>query len=589
MNSLGKRFWSYPWARRCRVFFFILLMTGMSLPALAASPITGVTVTPSTASLNSGQAIFVRATVQGSGDFDHRVTWSLSPLNAGTLSPTGLFISDPAFSGSASVKATSRENPACSGTAAITVAAGNGVVHVDHNNPGPEDGTALHPFQNIQTAIDQAADGYTIKVAQGTYTQNLVLYGEYAVLLLGGFKGGTSADYTEGRGGDFVTRSTDHVTQVSTIQSPTRDTPVVSLGNWAPDKPLVYGVDGFTLTGGSYGIRVDGRGTIDFFISQNLITDNGVLVAGSDPHGGGISVDGVNLVALNNLITKNQSGFGGGFYIVSGDNTFLFQGNLVQDNSCGGDLGGGGCLEGQGLFTWNVIRNNQANLLLSYGYAGGLSVGGGPLELSHNVYANNQSKDYGAGILLYYSAINTILRHELVYGNSNTSDYGGAGIFLQDTASATLDHCTISGNTSPGIEGNGLMVYGAAQVSNSIIWGNSGNQVMNYSNALSMTYSDSQPFPGTGNLSVDPRFADPATGDYHLKSMGGRWNPGTSGWVWDKVHSPCIDAGNPVAAFDQEPFLNRARANMGVYGNTPEASRSKPTLDAMWRMLLLVD
>ena len=44
------------------------------------------------------------------------------------------------------------------------------------------------------------------------------------VLLLGGFKGGSAADYAAGQPGDFVTRSTDHVTQVTTIQSPDRNT-----------------------------------------------------------------------------------------------------------------------------------------------------------------------------------------------------------------------------------------------------------------------------------------------------------------------------------------------------------------------------
>ena len=45
------------------------------------------------------------------------------------------------------------------------------------------------------------------------------------------------------------------------------------------------------------------------------------------------------------------------------------------------------------------------------------------------------------------------------------------------------------------------MVYGAvAQVSNSIIWDNSGDQIFNYGNTLSMTYSDSQVWPGTGNF-----------------------------------------------------------------------------------------
>ena len=46
------------------------------------------------------------------------------------------------------------------------------------------------------------------------------------------------------------------------------------------------------------------------------------------------------------------------------------------------------------MFTWNVVRGNRANLLLNYGYGGGLGVhGGGPLELSHNIYANNEAND----------------------------------------------------------------------------------------------------------------------------------------------------------------------------------------------------
>ena len=97
-----------------------------------------------------------------------------------------------------------------------------------------------------------------------------------------------------------------------------------------------------------------------------------------------------------------------------------------------------------------------------------------------------------------------------------------------------------------------------------------------------MTYSDSQPYAGIGNLSVDPLFANPATDDYHLKSVRGRWDPALAQWVTDKVHSPCIDKGNPAAAFDQEPVPNRSRTNMGVYGNTPEASKSQAALEGMF-------
>ena len=42
-------------------------------------------------------------------------------------------------------------------------------------------------------------------------------------------------------------------------------------------------------------------------------------------------------------------------------------------------------------------------------------------------------------------------------------------------------------------------------------------------------------------------------------------------------------------AFGRNPCPNGSRANMGVYGNTPEASRSKAFLDGMMQMLLLTD
>ena len=87
----------------------------------------------------------------------------------------------------------------------------------------------------------------------------------------------------------------------------------------------------------------------------------------------------------------------------------------MENNRCGGDFGGGGYLEGQGLFTWNLVQNNQANLLSTYGYGGGLDMGGGPVELSRNSYSLNECENGGGGILLG-SGITTVLRHELVYG-----------------------------------------------------------------------------------------------------------------------------------------------------------------------------
>ena len=83
---------------------------------------------------------------------------------------------------------------------------------------------------------------------------------------------------------------------------------------------------------------------------------------------------------------------------------------------------------------------------------------------------------------------------------------------------------------------------------------------------------------GPGNIYVDPLLADPANGDYHLKSQHGRWDPATQSWSLDDVTSPCIDAGDPASEYSNEPQPNFARINMGAYGNTPEASKSGWTI-----------
>ena len=75
-------------------------------------------------------------------------------------------------------------------------------------------------------------------------------------------------------------------------------------------------------------------------------------------------------------------------------------------------------------------------------------------------------------------------------------------------------------------------------------------------------------------MSTDPLFADPESGDFHLKSEAGRWDPEASRWVKDNVTSPCIDAGDPDADLEHESEPNGRRVNVGAYGNTAEASKS---------------
>lgn len=78
------------------------------------------------------------------------------------------------------------------------------------------------------------------------------------------------------------------------------------------------------------------------------------------------------------------------------------------------------------------------------------------------------------------------------------------------------------------------------------------------------------------SLSVDPLFADPENGDFHLKTetSQGRYQPGV-GWVLDAVTSVLIDSGDPQSSWTNEPSYNGRRVNIGLFGNTEEASKGR--------------
>ena len=144
------------------------------------------------------------------------------------------------------------------------------------------------------------------------------------------------------------------------------------------------------------------------------------------------------------------------------------------------------------------------------------------------------------------------------------------GIFIVQSA-PTIANVTVVNNK------HGIEAYAGAEpnISNSILWHNSDGDLFGCQAQYSCTKQ-----AGEGNLNVDPLFADPSTGDYHLRSQRGRYWPEHDVWVLDKVTSPCIDSGDPTADYSEEPRPNGARINMGAYGGTAYASLNEaPLLD----------
>ncbi len=153
----------------------------------------------------------------------------------------------------------------------------------------------------------------------------------------------------------------------------------------------------------------------------------------------------------------------------------------------------------------------------------------------------------------------------------------GAGIELYQLParvpnSATLINCTVAGNLRQGVWG------GSTTISNSIVYFNGSNTDNVQIDVISaaIDYSDVQgTWPGSGNIDVDPLFADYVNGDYHLKSQTGRWDPVGRTWVQDEETSLCIDAGDPASDVGMEPSPNGSVINIGAYGGTAQASKSQ--------------
>lgn len=143
------------------------------------------------------------------------------------------------------------------------------------------------------------------------------------------------------------------------------------------------------------------------------------------------------------------------------------------------------------------------------------------------------------------------------------------GIFIAGS-SPTIANVTVVNNKY------GIEAYVGAEpaVSSSIFWHNRGDDLFGSQARYSCIQREGQG-QGEGNIDIDPLFAGPDAGDYHLRSARGRYWPEHDVWVLDKVTSPCIDAGDPGADYSNEPTPNGGRINMGAYGGTAYASLSE--------------
>jgi hypothetical protein len=196
--------------------------------------------------------------------------------------------------------------------------------------------------------------------------------------------------------------------------------------------------------------------------------------------------------------------------------------------------------------------------------------------ITNSAIVENSADFDGGGITTYYYAYCTVANNVIA---RNSAGIAGGGL-MNWFSCPSITNNTIVGNRPSAmyldVTTDQTYIPETCKIASNIIWANeiymSGDV---RAKEYSIQYNDIQgAWPGVGNVDVDPRFADPSEGDYHLKSTAGRWDPATRSWVKDDVSSPCIDAGDPSADVGDEPQPNGQRINMGAYGGTGQASKS---------------
>lgn len=194
-----------------------------------------------------------------------------------------------------------------------------------------------------------------------------------------------------------------------------------------------------------------------------------------------------------------------------------------------------------------VITAGQASV-----YGGGMYAKGCNPELTNVIFIGNWAGQFGGGLVASWSF--TVLAN-VVFSNNDAGNYGGG--MYNDYAEPSLLNVTFSGNSAT--NGGGIYnAYSSPTLKNVVMWGDTaagGPEIYDHMDSFpTVTYSDiALGYPGVGNLSVDPLFADAANGDVHLPSSSPAVDAGDSAgvpsWLTTdldghlRIFGPAVDMG----------------------------------------------
>ncbi len=237
----------------------------------------------------------------------------------------------------------------------------------------------------------------------------------------------------------------------------------------------------------------------------------------------------------------------------------MLDGFIVQGGKANGT--GEGRARAGGLRTANstITLSNMRFTANDAGGGGAMYLAASQITMDQVEFIKNNTSSGGGGMWITSSAAVTLTNSLLV---ENTARNFGGAIYNSSGSQVTVINTTIANNSvssGGGIfntNGGSGTDHSFSTVINSILWGNSGGQIVNFS-ASGSTNNDSiiQGISGGTVLNANPLFVDAANGDFRLQ-----------------VTSPALNIGNndvlPFGAnldLAGEPRVNNGTVDLGAY------------------------
>lgn len=399
-------------------------------------------------------------------------------------------------------------------------------------------------FPTIQAAIDAAAAGDTVLVADGTYMgsgNSEIDFLQKAITLRSA--SGPANCILDGQSSTRLVRfhrgeGPNSVLQGFTLRSgfvdPSSPGDKFGAGILCENSnPTIIEciVTGNVAAGSGAGIQCSA--------SAPLIADCIVVGNVSENDGAGINcVNGSDATIVRCLVSGNSTMEfnGAGVRCISSDpsiidcdivgNAAAFKGGAIRCRLCNA-----------------TVINTRIRDNASSENGGGASVYHGNLTFFNCEFANNATGRAGGALFSQGGAVR--LRNCLVFGNR--SDDQGGGLHLVDAQRSSIVNCTIAANQAVRAGGGVWIRYTPQRIQNCVIWDNNPDAIRDLNGLGVVAFSIVEGgWAGSGNLDADPHFISTVTEDFH---------PGPG--------SPAIDAGS-------SPLVPRDSRDLDGDGDTSE-------------------